>query len=149
MIFYQEIVFCRQLTDFCACKHNKSLAIDQTFACGVQRTRTAHLDTASVALQPDELIPLCFGKCRRFLSGQRDSNSRPPAPKAGILTGLNYIPFVRFINASTQQFRRLHTLFRTKPTAKIQHFFQLCKFFRQKMQNIFILPHIAMFACYF
>ncbi len=31
MIFYQEIVFCRQLTDFCAYTHNKSLAIDQTF----------------------------------------------------------------------------------------------------------------------
>ena len=28
----------------------------------------------------------------RILSGWRDSNSRPPAPKAGILTGLNYIP---------------------------------------------------------
>ena len=26
------------------------------------------------------------------LSGRRDSNSRPPAPKAGILTGLNYYP---------------------------------------------------------
>ncbi len=25
-------------------------------------------------------------------SGRRDSNSRPPAPKAGILTGLNYYP---------------------------------------------------------
>ena len=30
----------------------------QSFVGGVQRTRTAHLDTASVALQPDELIPL-------------------------------------------------------------------------------------------
>ena len=28
----------------------------------------------------------------RTLSGRRDSNSRPPAPKAGILTGLNYYP---------------------------------------------------------
>ncbi len=27
-----------------------------------------------------------------LLSGRRDSNSRPPAPKAGILTGLNYYP---------------------------------------------------------
>ena len=27
-----------------------------------------------------------------LLSGKRDSNSRPPAPKAGILTGLNYYP---------------------------------------------------------
>ena len=29
---------------------------------------------------------------RDSLSGRRDSNSRPPAPKAGILTGLNYYP---------------------------------------------------------
>ena len=28
-----------------------------------------------------------------LMSGRRDSNSRPPAPKAGILTGLNYYPF--------------------------------------------------------
>ena len=27
-----------------------------------------------------------------FLSGERDSNPRHPAPKAGILTGLNYHP---------------------------------------------------------
>ncbi len=26
------------------------------------------------------------------LSGRRDSNSRPPAPKAGALTGLRYAP---------------------------------------------------------
>ena len=26
------------------------------------------------------------------MSGQLDSNQRPPAPKAGILTGLNYAP---------------------------------------------------------
>ena len=28
----------------------------------------------------------------RCLSGWRDSNSRPPAPKAGALTGLRYTP---------------------------------------------------------
>jgi hypothetical protein len=27
-----------------------------------------------------------------FKSGRRDSNSRPPAPKAGALTGLRYAP---------------------------------------------------------
>lgn len=30
------------------------------------------------------------------LSGYRDSNAGPPAPKAGALTGLRYTPFVRF-----------------------------------------------------
>ena len=28
----------------------------------------------------------------RYLSGWRDSNSRPPAPKADALTGLRYTP---------------------------------------------------------
>ncbi len=27
-----------------------------------------------------------------YLSGRRDSNPRPPAPKAGALTGLRYAP---------------------------------------------------------
>ena len=43
-----------------------------------------------------------------FLSGRRDSNSRPPAPKAGILTGLNYYP---------------------KAGAKVLLFFDIRKFF--------------------
>ena len=51
-----------------------------------------------------------------FLSGWRDSNSRPPAPKAGILTGLNYIP---------------HTSF-SKAGAKVLLFFELTKYFRKK-----------------
>ena len=33
-----------------------------------------------------------FNFLKGFLSGQLDSNQRPPAPKAGILTGLNYAP---------------------------------------------------------
>ena len=31
------------------------------------------------------------------LSGWRDSNSRPPAPKAGALTGLRYTPRIKLI----------------------------------------------------
>ena len=34
---------------------------------GVQRTRTAHLNTASVALQPDELMPLIFLQCKDIM----------------------------------------------------------------------------------
>ena len=30
--------------------------------------------------------------CVRFLSGWQDSNLRPPAPKAGAITGLRYTP---------------------------------------------------------
>ncbi len=51
------------------------------------------------------------------LSGWRDSNSRPPAPKAGILTGLNYIP---------------HTSF-SKASAKVLLFFDMTKYFLKKM----------------
>ena len=57
-----------------------------------------------------------------FLSGWRDSNSRPPAPKAGIRTGLNYIP---------------HTSF-SKAGAKVLLFFELTKYFRKKMQKKYI-----------
>src|SRR5690606_9670772 len=31
-------------------------------------------------------------QCVRFLSGWQDSNLRPPAPKAGAITGLRYTP---------------------------------------------------------
>ena len=31
-----------------------------------------------------------------ILSGYQDSNLGPPAPKAGALTGLRYIPFIFF-----------------------------------------------------
>ena len=55
----------------------------------------------------------------RILSGRRDSNSRPPAPKAGILTGLNYYP---------------HTSF-SKAGAKVLLFFDMTKYFSKKMQK--------------
>ena len=58
-----------------------------------------------------------------LLSGWRDSNSRPPAPKAGILTGLNYIP---------------HTSF-SKASAKVQLFSDMTKYFSKKMQKKCIL----------
>ena len=46
-------------------------------------------------------------------SGWRDSNSRPPAPKAGILTGLNYIPLLSL----------------SKAGAKVLLFFDMTKYF--------------------
>ena len=49
------------------------------------------------------------------LSGRRDSNSRPPAPKAGILTGLNYYP-------------------RSKKRAKVLQLFEIRKFFDKKVK---------------
>ena len=65
----------------------------------------------------------------RILSGWRDSNSRPPAPKAGILTGLNYIP---------------HTSF-SKASAKVLLFFDMTKYFRKKMHFFFIFFQIPVF----
>ena len=35
---------------------------------------------------PDEIV-------RAFWSGRQDSNLRPPAPKAGAITGLRYAPW--------------------------------------------------------
>ena len=65
----------------------------------------------------------------RILSGWRDSNSRPPAPKAGILTGLNYIP---------------HTSF-SKASAKVLLFFDMTKYFEEKMQKKCIFLNISVF----
>ena len=65
----------------------------------------------------------------RILSGWRDSNSRPPAPKAGILTGLNYIP---------------HT-FLSKASAKVLLFFDMTKYFHKKMQKKCIFLNISVF----
>ena len=39
------------------------------------------------------------------VSGQRDSNPRPPAPKAGALTGLRYTPLLRPIRRTDPQRR--------------------------------------------
>ena len=36
--------------------------------------------------------PLIISGLRGFLSGWQDSNLRPPAPKAGAMTGLRYTP---------------------------------------------------------
>jgi hypothetical protein len=35
---------------------------------------------------------ILFAKQKGFLSGWQDSNLRPPAPKAGAITGLRYTP---------------------------------------------------------
>ena len=35
--------------------------------------------------------------CEGLLSGWQDSNLRPPAPKAGAITGLRYTPCIRFM----------------------------------------------------
>ena len=65
----------------------------------------------------------------RILSGWRDSNSRPPAPKAGILTGLNYIPLLSL----------------SKAGAKVLLFFDMTKYFRKKMQKRCIFLNISVF----
>ena len=69
----------------------------------------------------------------RILSGWRDSNSRPPAPKAGILTGLNYIP---------------HTSF-SKASAKVLLFFDMTKYFARKMQKKCILCYFSFIFHFF
>ena len=70
----------------------------------------------------------------RILSGWRDSNSRPPAPKAGILTGLNYIPLLSL----------------SKAGAKVLLFFDMTKYFDKKMQkkcNLCYFSFIFRFFC--
>ena len=55
-------------------------------------------------------------QCLSEWSGWLDSNQRPPAPKAGILTGLNYIP------------NRFPGGFPPKGAAKVYFFLNRCKF---------------------
>ena len=69
----------------------------------------------------------------RILSGWRDSNSRPPAPKAGILTGLNYIPLLSL----------------SKAGAKVLLFFDMTKYFEKKMQKKCILYHFSFIFRFF
>ncbi len=54
-------------------------------------------------------------------SGYQDSNLGPPAPKAGALTGLRYIPYFPFAGANIWQF------------------FLSTKYFSKKMQIFCIL----------
>ena len=56
----------------------------------------------------------------KYLSGRRDSNPRPPAPKAGALTGLRYAP----------QFKVVYSL---KSGAKIILFFEKTNSLRKKL----------------
>ena len=67
------------------------------------------------------------------MSGRRDSNSRPPAPKAGILTGLNYIP---------------HTSF-SKAGAKVLLFFDMTKYFSKKSIFFYLFLKIYTFTLIF
>jgi hypothetical protein len=45
--------------------------------------------TTAIEIEPSSRVFCSFGK-----SGRGDSNSRPPAPKAGALTRLRYAPFI-------------------------------------------------------
>jgi hypothetical protein len=56
---------------------------------------------------------ICNKKWKFFnfhLSGWQDSNLRPPAPKAGAITGLRYTPKVLFYYAERQGFEPWHRL---------------------------------------
>ena len=44
-----------------------------------------------------------FANIQRFLSGWQDSNLRPPAPKAGAMTGLRYTPIRSFKKNAERQ----------------------------------------------
>ena len=88
------------------------------------------------------------------MSGRRDSNSRPPAPKAGILTGLNYYPLgfaERVVNRQNEVAENYYPLASQKGSkstersggellpdakkrAKLLLFFELCKFLAKKVQ---------------
>ena len=50
-----------------------------------------------------ELRTLIFLKFSIFLSGWQDSNLRPPAPKAGAMTGLRYTPIRSFKKNAERQ----------------------------------------------
>jgi len=58
--------------------------------CDRARIRTWDLLIRSELLYPAELRNL-----KTFSSGWQDSNLRPPAPKAGAITGLRYTPKIK------------------------------------------------------
>ena len=41
------------------------------------------------------------------MSGRQDSNLRPPAPKAGAITGLRYAPYQSSINKNNTYYLRI------------------------------------------
>jgi hypothetical protein len=53
------------------------------------------LQPASGGIKQQVLLLIKIGKTlEKYVSGWRDSNPRPPAPKAGALTKLRYIPLL-------------------------------------------------------
>ncbi len=67
---------------------------DSKFVCTPEWTRTTDPQLRRLMLYPIELRALIIHKITKnyFLSGRQDSNLRPPAPKAGAITGLRYAP---------------------------------------------------------
>ncbi len=61
------------------------------FLCDPRRIRTFDLLLRRQLLYPAELWNLFKSKNKKK-SGWQDSNLRPPAPKAGAITGLRYTP---------------------------------------------------------
>ena len=64
------------------------------------------------------MSPLNFA----FLSGRQDSNLRPPAPKAGTLTGLRYAP-----NISVSKTERKCSIFEISTIANREYLITLLK----------------------
>jgi hypothetical protein len=63
---------------------------------GSPRAQTPSHAGPHEATAADESPPACqnWQHIRKTASGWRDSNPRPPAPKAGALTKLRYIPYL-------------------------------------------------------
>ena len=60
-----------------------------------RRIRTFDRLLRRQVLYPAELCVHFFKLTVKFLSGWQDSNLRPPAPKAGAITGLRYAPMIK------------------------------------------------------
>ncbi len=84
-VFYSRLYYNSCLTLIIRIK--KPLVKTRGLSCDRDRIRTCDRLLRRQMLYPTELRDQSF-----LLSGWQDSNLRPPAPKAGAITGLRYTP---------------------------------------------------------
>ncbi len=93
-----QLSYAHHLNGIMKFKNNNSILI----FCTPEWNRTTNLQLRRLLLYPIELRAQLTNKKRienirnkiEPLSGRQDSNLRPPAPKAGAITGLRYAPSI-------------------------------------------------------
>ena len=108
------------MTFWATTRHSNQTELHPPFILNLESTpewtRTTNLQLRRLLLYPIELrahqtITKLPNYSNTMLSGRQDSNLRPPAPKAGALTGLRYAPILYKISKNQIKIELLNYYF--------------------------------------